>query len=45
MGIDIKSLIMGALGGKLAADASAPVVVVPAQGQPAKEVPEEPVHE
>jgi len=28
MGIDIKSLIMGALGGKLAADAPAPVVVV-----------------
>ena len=33
MGIDIKSLIMGALGGKMAADANAPVVVV----QPAKE--------
>ena len=30
MGIDIKSLILGALGGKMAADA-APVVVVPAQ--------------
>jgi len=28
MGIDIKSLIMGALGGKLAADSPAPVVVV-----------------
>ena len=33
MGIDIKSLIMGALGGKMAADNSAPVVVV----QPTKE--------
>ncbi len=33
MGIDIKSLIMGALGGKMAADANAPVVVV----QPTKE--------
>jgi len=30
MGIDIKSLIMGALGGKLAAD-TAPVVVLPGQ--------------
>jgi len=40
MGIDIKSLILGALGGKLAAgDTSAQVVVVPQQ--PA--VPEEPV--
>ena len=29
MGIDIKSLIMGALGGRLAADSQAPVVVVP----------------
>ena len=28
MGIDIKSLIMGALGGKMAADSKAPVVVV-----------------
>ena len=33
MGIDFKSLIMGALGGKVAADNSAPVVVV----QPTKE--------
>ena len=33
MGIDIKSLIMGALGGKIDADTNAPVVVV----QPAKE--------
>ena len=33
MGIDIKSLIMGALGGKLVADTAAPVVVV----QPEKE--------
>ena len=33
MGIDIKSLIMGALGGKIAADTNTPVVVV----QPAKE--------
>ena len=33
MGIDIKSLIIGALGGKMAADANAPVVVV----QPEKE--------
>ena len=49
MGIDIKSLIMGALGGKLAADATAPVVVVPPQAQPAKEAPaehgKEPVNE
>ncbi len=29
MGLDIKSLLMGALGGKLAADSAAPVVVVP----------------
>ena len=36
MGIDIKSLIMGALGGKLAAD-NTPVVVV----QPDKQLPEE----
>ncbi len=35
MGLDIKSLIMGALGGKLAADPAAPVVVV----QPTKEEP------
>ena len=35
MGIDIKSLIMGALGGKLAADSSAPVIVVPPQPQDA----------
>ena len=41
MGIDIKSLIMGALGGKLAADASAPVVVVPPQAQSGR--PDEPV--
>ena len=33
MGIDIKSLILGALGGKMAADASEQVVVV----QPVKE--------
>lgn len=33
MGIDIKSLIMGALGGKMVADNNSPVVVV----QPAKE--------
>ena len=31
--IDIKSLIMGALGGKMAADAQPPVVVVPPQAQ------------
>ena len=31
MGIDIKSLIMGALGGKMAADSSSPVIVVPPQ--------------
>ena len=37
MGIDIKSLIMGALGGKLVADAPAPVVVV----QPEKEASEQ----
>ena len=36
MGIDIKSLIMGALGGKMAADSNAPVVVV----QPANAVDE-----
>ena len=29
MGIDLKSLLMGALGGRLAADGQAPVVVVP----------------
>ena len=38
MGIDIKSLILGALGGKLAADEPAPVIVVPpVQTQPAKD--------
>ena len=37
MGIDIKSLIMGALGGKMAADSNAPVVVV----QPANVTDEE----
>lgn len=37
MGIDIKSLIMGALGGKMAADSSTPVVVV----QPQKEADEQ----
>lgn len=37
MGIDIKSLIMGALGGKIAADSNAPVVVV----QPANVTDEE----
>ena len=36
MGIDIKSLIMGALGGKMVADKNAPVVVV----QPGKETSE-----
>ena len=36
MGIDLKSLISGALGGKLAADSSAQVVVVPQQAAPAK---------
>lgn len=39
MGIDIRSLIAGALGGKLAADASAPVVVVPPQAGPAGQAP------
>ena len=40
MGIDIKSLILGALGGKLAADEPAPVIVVPpAQTQSAKDEP------
>ena len=34
MGIDLKSLIAGALGGKLAADTPAPVIVVPPQAQP-----------
>ena len=29
MGIDLKSLLMGALGGKLASDSQPPVVVVP----------------
>ncbi|MBP3399997.1 MAG: flotillin family protein [Erysipelotrichaceae bacterium] len=33
MGIDIKSLILGALGGKMSADTSAPVVVVPQTAQ------------
>lgn len=33
MGLDIKSLIMGALGGKLAADGGSPVIVVPPQPQ------------
>jgi hypothetical protein len=37
MGIDIKSLILGALGGEMAAD-PAPVVVVPSSAQPAAEV-------
>ena len=37
MGIDLKSLIMGALGGKLASDTPAPVVVVPPQTQNAVE--------
>ena len=36
MGIDIKSLILGALGGKMAADTT-PVVVVPSSAQPAAE--------
>ena len=43
MGLDIKSLIAGALGGKLAADASAPVVVVPPQAPASQD--QEPVHE
>ena len=34
MGIDLKSLLMGALGGKLAADSQNPVVVVPAPATP-----------
>jgi len=38
MGIDPKSLLMGALGGKLAADNQPPVVVVP-QVQNATETP------
>ena len=48
MGIDLKSLIMGALGGKLAADNQPPVVIVP-QAQNTVEAPsfqpEEPVIE
>ena len=39
MGIDIKSLIMGALGGRIAADAQPPVVVVPPQVQNNNEEP------
>jgi len=35
MGIDLKSLLAGALGGKLASDNSPQVVVVPQQGSPA----------
>ena len=35
MGIDLKSLLMGALGGKLAADSQPPVVVVPQMQNPA----------
>ena len=34
MGIDLKSLLMGALGGKLAADSQNPVVVVPTSATP-----------
>ena len=41
MGIDLKSLIMGALGGKLAADKPAQVVVVP-QSAPEQGKPESP---
>ena len=41
MGIDVKSLIAGMLGGKLAADGSAPVVVVPQPPQ-APEAPKGP---
>ena len=38
MGIDIKSLILGALGGKLAADEQpAPVIVVPPAQTPTDE--------
>ena len=39
MGIDIKSLILGALGGRMAADAQPPVVVVPPQVQNNNEEP------
>ena len=39
MGIDIKSLIMGALGGKLAADPAPVVVVPPTPAQPVKDEP------
>ncbi len=38
MGIDLKSLIMGALGGKMAAD-TAPVVVLPSPAQPTQAAP------
>ena len=41
MGIDVKSLIMGMLGGKLAADPTPVIVAPPAQAQPEKENPEE----
>ena len=39
MGIDIKSLIMGALGGKLAADPAPVVVVPPTPAQPVRDEP------
>ena len=42
MGIDLKSLLMGALGGKLASDKSAPVVVV---SQPTNEPGNGPVNQ
>ena len=45
MGIDLKSLIAGALGGKLAADSQPPVIVVPPQAQPARDEPTPPVSE
>ena len=44
MGIDLRSLIAGALGGKLAADSQPSVIVVP-QTQPAKDEPAEPAGE
>ncbi len=41
MGIDIKSLIMGALGGKMATDTAAPVVVVQTPNEAAAKEPKE----
>ena len=45
MGIDLKSLLAGVLGGKLASDNSPQVVVIPQQGVPANGVSEPPIVE